>query len=235
MAVMRRSGNTELGRYFLFSVDAHHLAWHFVPTECGVSDCQAITGVCVAQNTFSYPQCVYVCVCVIFVAFCSIMCACMHACVCLCGRLYEGAAGNLPDEAAASAAQLIVDVAKRCEKGDLLVALISGGGSALLPSPAAGVTLDDKRHAIELVARAGGDIVQLNTLRKHLSSVKGGKLAAAAYPANVSSSLPPSYPSISHFLSLSVSVSLFPLHVITGITLTFSTYTPACCSTLRYT
>jgi glycerate 2-kinase len=79
-------------------------------------------------------------------------------------------------EAAARAAQQFV---AGLGPGDRLVVLLSGGGSALLAAPASGLTLDEKRGAISAVARAGATIGELNTVRKHLSAVKGGQLALA--------------------------------------------------------
>jgi glycerate 2-kinase len=66
---------------------------------------------------------------------------------------------------------------------DRLVVLLSGGGSALLASPHQGLTLDDKRTAVAMVARAGATIGELNTVRKHLSAIKGGRLALATRAA----------------------------------------------------
>ena len=63
--------------------------------------------------------------------------------------------------------------------------LISGGGSALLPFPAAGITLEEKLKTIKAVASSGATIHELNTVRKNLSDLKGGKLAKAAFPAKV--------------------------------------------------
>src|SRR5206468_8933138 len=68
---------------------------------------------------------------------------------------------------------------------DLVVALISGGGSALLPSPAATLTLADEIAVNEALLASGAPIAAMNTIRKHLSTIKGGRLAAAAYPAKV--------------------------------------------------
>ena len=66
-----------------------------------------------------------------------------------------------------------------------MVALISGGGSALLPSPAAGLTLADEIAVNEALLASGAPIAAMNTIRKHVSTIKGGRLAAAAYPAKV--------------------------------------------------
>jgi len=68
---------------------------------------------------------------------------------------------------------------------DLLIVVLSGGASSLLPFPAAPVTLADKQRTTDLLLRAGADIFELNAVRKHLSALKGGQLAALAYPATV--------------------------------------------------
>ena len=68
---------------------------------------------------------------------------------------------------------------------DLLLCLISGGGSALLALPAPGVTLEDKQAVNKALLRSGATIAEMNCVRKHLSAIKGGRLAAAAHPARV--------------------------------------------------
>jgi glycerate 2-kinase len=73
----------------------------------------------------------------------------------------------------------------RVAPGDVVLALISGGGSALLPAPVAGVTLADKAAASRLMLGAGLDITEMNSVRQHLSRLKGGGLARAAAPARV--------------------------------------------------
>lgn len=71
------------------------------------------------------------------------------------------------------------------EPSDVVICLISGGGSALLPAPADDITLDEKQEVTSKLLRAGATIRELNTIRKHLSSMKGGQLAQLAYPARV--------------------------------------------------
>ncbi|XP_005092004.2 glycerate kinase-like [Aplysia californica] len=100
-------------------------------------------------------------------------------------RVMEGAKDNLPDQAAQAAAQEIHTLANGLQDGDLLVVLISGGGSALLPAPIAPVTLDEVMDVTRRMARAGASIVQLNAVRKQLEALKGGGLAEAAQPARV--------------------------------------------------
>ncbi len=91
----------------------------------------------------------------------------------------------LPDAAGAAAAGRILDLVRGLGAGDLVLCLISGGGSALLSLPAPGLTLADKRAVNDLLIRSGAAISEINCVRKHLSAIKGGRLALAAYPAEV--------------------------------------------------
>ncbi|XP_032996560.1 glycerate kinase [Lacerta agilis] len=100
-------------------------------------------------------------------------------------QVMEGAKHNLPDRAALKAATAIQDLAEGLTAGDLLLVLISGGGSALLPAPIPPVTLEEKETITRLLASKGATIHELNTIRKALSLLKGGGLARAAYPAQV--------------------------------------------------
>ena len=77
----------------------------------------------------------------------------------------------------------MIDLAHSARSQDLVIFLLSGGGSALMPLPAPGLTLADKQSATETLLACGADIHDINTLRKHLSSIKGGRLAQAAVPA----------------------------------------------------
>lgn len=95
------------------------------------------------------------------------------------------AAHPVPDEVGQQAARRILDLAESLEEGDTLVCLISGGGSALLTLPAPGISLEDKRSVNKALLRCGADIAEINCVRKHLSAIKGGRLAAAAAPARV--------------------------------------------------
>jgi hydroxypyruvate reductase len=91
----------------------------------------------------------------------------------------------VPDAAGEDAARRILALAEGLGAGDQLVCLISGGGSALLALPAPGLTLADKQAVTRSLLRSGATIGEINTVRKHLSAIKGGRLAAAAYPARV--------------------------------------------------
>lgn len=91
----------------------------------------------------------------------------------------------VPDERGLAAAGEIEALAAGLSREDLLLVLLSGGASALLPAPAAGITLADKALTTRLLMRAGATIHELNAVRKHLSRLKGGGLARAAHPARV--------------------------------------------------
>ena len=100
-------------------------------------------------------------------------------------KVFEGAKHNLPDETAQFSAHEIKKIAESVAEGDLLLVLISGGGSALLPLPVKDISLAEKLLTIKALASSGATIHELNTIRKHLSQLKGGKLAEIAYPAKV--------------------------------------------------
>ncbi|MBM3555287.1 MAG: glycerate kinase [Alphaproteobacteria bacterium] len=93
------------------------------------------------------------------------------------------AAHPVPDAAGAAAARRILDLVQDLRAEDRVICLLSGGGSALLALPAPGLTLDDKRALNRALLAAGADIREINTARKHLSAIKGGRLALAAHPA----------------------------------------------------
>jgi len=95
------------------------------------------------------------------------------------------AAHPVPDAAGLEASRRLLAKVQGLTEDDLVVALISGGGSALLPSPAAGLTLADEIAVNEALLASGAPIAAMNTIRKHLSTIKGGRLAAAAWPAKV--------------------------------------------------
>jgi len=91
----------------------------------------------------------------------------------------------VPDAAGERAASRILELAHSLGPEDQLVFLASGGGSALLSLPAPGLTLDDKREVTNGLLKSGATIAEINTVRKHLSAIKGGRLAAAAAPARI--------------------------------------------------
>jgi glycerate 2-kinase len=95
------------------------------------------------------------------------------------------AAHPVPDVAGEKAARLILEMVSRLGPDDLVVALISGGGSALLAAPAPGLTLADEQAVNRALLASGASIEEMNCVRKHLSAIKGGRLAAAAHPARV--------------------------------------------------
>ena len=95
------------------------------------------------------------------------------------------AAHPVPDDAGTKAAARMLKLLEGLSRDDLVVALISGGGSALLSLPADGISVEDKRAVNEALLKSGAPIGEMNCVRKHLSAIKGGRLAAAAYPARV--------------------------------------------------
>ena len=91
----------------------------------------------------------------------------------------------IPDEAGFNGARQVMELARRCGKKDLLFFLVSGGGSALLPYPAVGLSLDDKQRTTDTLLKSGAKIQEVNAVRKHISQIKGGRLAGVAAPAKV--------------------------------------------------
>ena len=95
------------------------------------------------------------------------------------------AAHPVPDEAGLAAAQRMQALLIDLREDDLVLCLISGGGSALLPAPAVGLTLADKQAINSALLKSGASIGEMNCVRRHLSSLKGGRLAALCHPARV--------------------------------------------------
>ncbi|MCB1774170.1 MAG: glycerate kinase [Gammaproteobacteria bacterium] len=95
------------------------------------------------------------------------------------------AAHPVPDQAGLDAAKRILDYVSDLAEDDLVVCLISGGGSALLPLPLAGLDLADKQAVNRALLACGASISEMNCVRRHLSAIKGGRLAAACHPARV--------------------------------------------------
>ncbi len=95
------------------------------------------------------------------------------------------AAHPVPDEAGLAATRRIANLVQGLGEDDLVIALVSGGGSSLLTMPAHGLTLADKQAINQALLKSGAAIDEMNTVRKHLSAIKGGRLAAQAHPARV--------------------------------------------------
>ncbi len=91
----------------------------------------------------------------------------------------------VPDEAGRRAAQRIAELTRGLTEHDLVLCLVSGGGSALLSLPAPGLTLEDKQAINQALLKSGAAIDEMNCVRKHLSAIKGGRLAAMCAPARV--------------------------------------------------
>jgi glycerate 2-kinase len=99
-------------------------------------------------------------------------------------RLHE-ASHPVPDKGSVDGAKKVVELVKHSQKNDLVICLISGGGSSLMTLPRKGVTLKDEQKTTDMLLKCGATINEINAVRKHLSDFKGGQLAKAAYPATV--------------------------------------------------
>jgi glycerate 2-kinase len=99
-------------------------------------------------------------------------------------RIHE-AGHPVPDEAGIAGGQAVLDHVRGLGFDDLVIVLISGGGSALTPAPVEGITLAEKQSLTKALLACGADIREMNTVRKHISRFKGGQLARAAQPARV--------------------------------------------------
>lgn len=97
----------------------------------------------------------------------------------------HNASHPLPDERGVAGAHAITEIARQATGRDLVIAVISGGASALLPAPVPGLSLERKQSTTRALMNGGATIHELNAVRKHLSTIKGGQLAALAYPAKV--------------------------------------------------
>jgi glycerate 2-kinase len=103
-----------------------------------------------------------------------------------CERLEVVEAGHpVPDDAGHAAAIRVMQMVQNLDADDLVICLISGGGSALLSLPAPGVTIEQKQSLNKALLASGATISEMNCVRRHLSAVKGGRLAAACWPARV--------------------------------------------------
>jgi len=99
-------------------------------------------------------------------------------------QLLEGG-HPLPDKGGMEGTRRILKLISNLDQNDLVICLISGGGSALLVSPSPGISLKDIKELTDQLLRCGADIKEINTIRKHISQVKGGRLAQMAHPAHV--------------------------------------------------
>jgi len=99
-------------------------------------------------------------------------------------RLHESS-HPIPDESSIAGARKILELAEKADEGDLVICLISGGGSSLMTLPKENISLEDKQRVTHLLLKSGAVINEINAVRKHISSFKGGQLAKAAYPATL--------------------------------------------------
>jgi glycerate 2-kinase len=107
-----------------------------------------------------------------------------HGVPCSCIEIIE-AGHPTPDRGGLDAAKHIIALVQNLTPDDLVLGLISGGGSSLLTLPAEGITLEDKQKVTRMLLASGAPISEINCIRKHLSAIKGGRLALAAQPAKV--------------------------------------------------
>jgi len=99
-------------------------------------------------------------------------------------RLHK-ASHPIPDESGVEGTRKMLEIAEKAGEEDLIICLISGGGSSLMPMPRGEITLADKRQITEELLKCGATINEINTVRKHISEFKGGWLAKKAYPATI--------------------------------------------------
>jgi glycerate 2-kinase len=97
----------------------------------------------------------------------------------------HGASHPVPDSAGVEGTRRMLAIAEQAEKNDLVICLISGGGSSLMPLPRGDISLRDKQELTNALLKSGATISEVNTVRKHISDFKGGWLAKKAYPATI--------------------------------------------------
>ena len=97
----------------------------------------------------------------------------------------HGSGHPVPDEDGLEGTRKMLDLVEGATADDLVICLISGGGSSMMPSPSGGISLSDKRQLTDVLLKSGATITEINTVRKHISEFKGGWLAKKAYPATV--------------------------------------------------
>jgi glycerate-2-kinase len=98
---------------------------------------------------------------------------------------FHEASHPIPDNSSVEGARKIVNLVSHAKENDLVICLISGGGSSLMALPRTGILLEDKQKVTDLLLKCGATINEINTIRKHISAFKGGQLAKTAYPATV--------------------------------------------------
>ncbi len=99
--------------------------------------------------------------------------------------MYHPATHPVPTRKGMQGVLSMLDLVKNVSRSDFVIVLLSGGGSALMPLPAKGISLSDERYVTSLLLKSGASIQEINTVRKHLSQIKGGRLAEKLYPATV--------------------------------------------------
>jgi len=99
-------------------------------------------------------------------------------------KLHE-ASHPIPDEAGVEGTRCMLEIVENAKENDLVICLISGGGSSLMPLPRGKITIADKREITNALLKCGANINEINTVRKHISDFKGGWLAKKAYPATI--------------------------------------------------
>ncbi|MEM3725341.1 MAG: glycerate kinase [Candidatus Bathyarchaeia archaeon] len=97
----------------------------------------------------------------------------------------HGASHPVPDEAGVEGTRRMLEIAEKAGENDLIICLISGGGSSLMPLPRGEISLSDKREITNALLKCGATIKEINTVRKHISDFKGGWLAKKAHPATI--------------------------------------------------
>jgi len=98
---------------------------------------------------------------------------------------FHEASHPIPDNSSVEGARKIVNLVSHAKENDLVICLISGGGSSLMALPRTGILLEDKQKVTDLLLKCGATINEINTVRKHISAFKGGQLAKTAYPATI--------------------------------------------------
>ncbi|MCW3993828.1 MAG: DUF4147 domain-containing protein, partial [Candidatus Bathyarchaeota archaeon] len=98
---------------------------------------------------------------------------------------FQQASHPIPDKSGVEGTRRMLKIAEQAKTEDLVICLISGGGSSLMPLPRGGITINDKREITDALLKCGATINEINTVRKHISDFKGGWLAKKAYPATV--------------------------------------------------